>query len=112
MGAILTATSIPGTFLPEVLFADKVVHVVMYGVLGFLVTRAMDDPKKTTRLRAMLGVRAFLFCVAIGAIDEWHQKYIQGRKAGVADWVSDSAGGLFGAATWVLRSRQKDARID
>ena len=109
MGAILTATSIPGRFIPAVgfRFTDKMVHVGMYGVLGFLLSRAMDDPAKTTRVRAMFG--AFLFCVAMGATDEWHQLYIQGRSAEVADWAADSTGGFIGAATWMLRSRQRAA---
>lgn len=110
MGAILTATSLPGAYVPVVGFrsADKLVHTFMYGVLGFLVARAMDDPAKTTHLRAMFG--AFLLCVTMGATDEWHQKYIQGRSAEIADWMADSTGGLVGAATWMLRGRQKDAR--
>ena len=111
MGAILTATSIPGVFIPVVgfRFADKVVHLVMYGVLGFLMCRAMDNSTGTARLRAFLG--AFLFCVAMGAADEWHQLYIPGRTAEVADWMADSTGGLVGAATWIFRSRHKDARL-
>jgi VanZ family protein len=110
MGAILTATSIPGRFIPTSGFhyADKLVHGTMYGVLGFLLCRAMDDPTRTTRTRAMFG--AFLLCVAIGATDEWHQEYIQGRSAEVADWTADSAGGLIGAATWLLLGRQRIAR--
>lgn len=110
MGAILTATSIPGVFIPAIgpRYTDKIVHIFMYGVLGLLMSRAMDDPAKTTRFRAMLG--GFLFCMGMGAADEWHQLYIQGRSADVADWMADSTGGLVGAATWMLRSRQKDAR--
>jgi VanZ family protein len=112
MGAILTATSIPGRFIPAVgfRFTDKLVHAGMYGVLGFLMSRAMDDPAKTTRARAMVG--AFLFCVAMGATDEWHQLYIQGRSADLLDWTADSTGGLIGASAWMLLSRQKAARTD
>lgn len=111
MGAILTATSIPGVYIPAVgpRYTDKVVHIFMYGVLGFLMSRAMDDPTRTTRLRAMMA--AFLFCVLMGGGDEWHQKYIQGRSADPADWAADSTGGLVGAATWALLFRNKQARI-
>jgi VanZ family protein len=110
MGAILTATSIPGAYIPAIgpRNTDKVVHLFMYGVLGFLIARALDDPLKTRRLRAFLG--GFLFCVAMGAADEWHQLYIKGRSAEVADWMADSTGGLVGAATWMARSRQKALR--
>jgi VanZ family protein len=110
MGAILTATSIPAHYLPPPSFSfeDKIVHVVMYGILGLLLCRAMDNPPVTTRSRAFFG--AFLFCVAMGAVDEWHQMYIQGRTAGAGDWTADAAGGLVGAATWILRSRQRATR--
>jgi len=110
MGAILTATSIPGRLVPNVgfHFADKLAHALMYGALGFLMTRALDDPERAVRARALLG--AFMFCLAMGAADEWHQKYIQGRSAEVGDWIADSTGGLVGAATWVFLSRHKHGR--
>jgi len=109
MGAILTATSIPGVYLPVISIrnADKVVHLCMYGVLGFLLSRAMDD-RTGQRLRAFLG--AFAFCVVMGGADEWHQLYIPGRSAEVADWMADATGGFVGAATWILRSRHKPVR--
>jgi VanZ family protein len=69
----------------------------------------MDHSTAPTRRRAFLG--ATLFCVVMGAADEWHQQYIPGRAAEVADWVADSIGGLVGATTWMLRSRHKDARL-
>jgi VanZ family protein len=110
MGAILTATSIPERFLPtpDIPHADKVVHVVMYGILGFLMCRAMDDPARTTRARAWFG--AFLFCIAMGAVDEWHQEYIQGRVADIRDWSADAVGGAVGSAIWISRSRQRATR--
>jgi VanZ family protein len=110
MAAILTATSIPGRYIPNssIANADKVVHATMYGILGFLMCRAMDNPALTTRARAWLG--AFLFCVAMGAADEWHQLYIQGRSADVRDWTADSIGGLLGATIWISRSRLRATR--
>jgi VanZ family protein len=110
LGAILTATSLPKSVIPEVdfKFADKVVHVFMYGVLAYLIARAMHNPPRTTRVRVLTA--AFLLVVAFGAIDEWHQQFIKGRTVGVADWVADSAGGLIGAAVWVIGSRFKTLR--
>jgi VanZ family protein len=110
LGAILTATSIPGHFLPpqSFRFEDKLAHTLMYGVLGFLLARAMDDPLLTTRRRAWMG--AFLLCITIGATDEWHQKYIQGRSADGSDWVADATGGLIGASIWMFLGRNRAAR--
>lgn len=110
MGAILIATSLPGSFVPNtgLRFADKAVHFTMYAGLGLLSARAMEDPPRTTRPRVLFA--AALLCVAIGALDEWHQTFIQGRSTELADWIADSAGGLIGAATWTLRSRRKVIR--
>lgn len=106
MGAILTATSIPGRFIPAIGPAqtDKVVHLTMYGILAFLIARSLDNPSWPSRLRAAIG--AFLVCTALGAADEWHQLYIPGRSCDVADWAADSTGGLIGAAAWLLKNRR------
>ena len=110
LGAILTATSLPNSVIPDVgvRFADKGLHFVMYGGLGLLLARAMHNPPRTTRFRVVLA--AFLLVVAIGALDEWHQHYIRGRSTELADWLADSAGGLTGALIWVLGSRVKSLR--
>ena len=110
LGAILTATSLPSSILPDarVRFADKGVHFFMYGGLGLLLARAMHNPPRTTRLRVVLA--AFLLVAAIGGLDEWHQRYIQGRSAEFADWMADSAGGLIGALIWVASERIRASR--
>ena len=110
LGAILTATSLPGSVLPhtQVRYADKGVHFFMYGGLGLLLARAMHNPPRTTRLRVVFA--AVVMVIAIGALDEWHQQYIQGRSAEGADWMADSIGGLIGALTWVALDRIKARR--
>ena len=105
LGAILTATSLPNSVLPDTSFrfADKALHFIMYGGLGLLVARAMHNPPRTTRTRVIFA--AFLLIVAIGGLDEWHQRFIQGRSYELADWMADSAGGLIGALIWLVGSR-------
>jgi VanZ family protein len=111
LGAILTATSLPSSVIPAVgfRFADKALHFLMYGGLGLLLARAMHNPPRTTRVRVV--VAATLMVVAIGALDEWHQRYIRGRSTEFADGVADSVGGLVGALMWVAGSRTKSIRI-
>ena len=107
LGAIFTATSIPSSFLPEtdVKFADKGVHFLMYGVQALLFARAMRNPPRTTRFRVVMS--AFLLVSAIGALDEWHQQYIQGRSTEFLDWMADTTGGLIGAVVWLGANRGK-----
>jgi VanZ family protein len=38
---------------------------------------------------------------AFGASDEWHQSFVPGRSAEVADWVADTAGAACAAVLYV-----------
>jgi VanZ family protein len=77
----------------------------MYGVQSLLLARAMRNPPRTTRFRVVLG--AFLLTSAIGAMDEWHQQYIEGRSTEMLDWMADTTGGLIGAVVWLAADRAK-----
>ena len=63
---------------------DKVVHFSVYGLLGVL----------TCRIRRGSGwaVLAVVLTSLYGASDEWHQSFVPGRMAGVADWMADTLG--------------------
>jgi VanZ family protein len=98
-GVIVFATSIPASAVPRKLGSfDKFVHFGMYAVLAGLVTFALRDRKAMLRvlLVAALAVAAF------GAVDEWHQQFIPGRRTEMADWVADAAGGLVGVVVTYL----------
>ena len=104
---ILTLTSIPAPeFAPVGAFAfpgaDKLVHAVLYGVLGALLARAVG----ATAPRRALG-RVLLGVVLFAVVDEWHQRFIPGRSAEMLDIVADlsGAGAGFAAATYLLRRR-------
>ena len=68
----------------------------------------MHNPPRTTRARVILA--AWLLVMAIGGLDEWHQRYIQGRSTELADWLADSSGGLIGALIWLAGSRLMSLR--
>lgn len=73
--------------------SDKVVHFSAYGLLGTLACR----PARTWRGAAV----AVLATSAFGASDEWHQSFVRGRTAEVADWVADTAGASCAAMLYV-----------
>lgn len=89
-GVVLTATSIPNLSMPGPAGSDKVGHFFMYSMLGFLAQRAAAPRRDARRL-----VVVALVLAAFAALDEWHQAFIPGRAADVADFVAD----VFGAAT-------------
>lgn len=98
-GMILVATSLPGSALPStpvVPGADKLVHATLYGVLGWLVARAVEGRGQSAWAMVAIGVATF------AAADEWHQQWIPGRSADAFDWVADVAGAMAGAS--LLRS--------
>src|SRR4051812_32249047 len=86
---ILVATSIPNPPVPATFSgADKLVHFVLYGVLGMLLVRPVaEHPARP--IRSIVGLIAL--CVIAAAADEWHQQWIPGRSADVFDWAADSA---------------------
>ena len=103
LALVLTLTSIPNPDVPAVAGGDKVAHVIMYGVLAALVGFALDVGERSV---GRLGL-ALVALVALAAADEYHQRFVPGRAASVADWVADTAGAattlLATAAVWRRR---------
>lgn len=86
------ATSWPNPHLGSVeTGADKIVHFGMYGVLGFLVTRALVRPRTSVDLLAALA-----WMTVFAMLDEVHQFWIPGRDASVGDWTADILGATVG----------------
>ncbi|HKA91915.1 MAG TPA: VanZ family protein, partial [Haliangiales bacterium] len=92
---IFALSSIPGRSFPEiagVAGVDKLAHMGVFAVFGFLVARAVGGGS----------ARAFLVAAAVasayGALDEFHQLFTPGRDASVWDFAADTLGGAVGAA--------------
>ena len=104
---IFVLSSIPGTSLPtvEVPQADKMVHTLIYGVLGALVLRALDGVGAPGVGARWVGARGVLLAAALatlyGISDEIHQLWTPHRSADWHDVVADAVGGLSGALALV-----------
>ena len=100
---ILALTSVPGSAVPDVGFsaADKVVHLLLYGILGALTARSLEDTAHPARSIAVVTLAVSLF----GAVDELHQLLIPGRGADFLDWLADSVGGFTGALVVAVMGR-------
>jgi VanZ family protein len=79
---------------------DKVAHVAVYAVLGFLLARSLFDNRVLTWRRALLLTGLVL---AYGMTDEFHQAFVPGRQVSGWDVLADGFGGLL--ATLVMRWR-------
>ena len=94
-GFILVLTSIPtlpdvtgGIPIPHI---DKVVHLFLYAVLGWLVTRTLRTRHFASLGAALIGIAVF------GVLDEWHQQFF-GRDPNLVDWIADVIGASLGIA--------------
>ena len=68
---------------------DKVHHAFAYFIMGLLALRSFNYYIKNP---VLLASASLIFCSVYGLFDEWHQSYIPGRYADIADWLADTAG--------------------
>ena len=99
---IFIQSSFPASeHVPQFDFSDKLLHVGVYAVLGFLLYRAfsaMDNGATTVRLIAMS-----IFLTALyGASDEIHQYFVPSRSAEFLDFTADAIGGILGVMTAMI----------
>jgi VanZ family protein len=99
---ILILTSLPKLTPPPLGFKaqDKVYHMLVYAVLGFLWLRALAKDRADFS-RPVLW-RCMLFASLFGILDELHQLFIPGRQADVLDAVADISGVLLGILMYKL----------
>lgn len=88
-GLIFTLSSFP---LPppkvEIPFIDKFIHLVEYGILGFLFYRALKVSKLSSRVFLLTVIFSILYALS----DELHQLFVPGRKFDLWDLAADSLG--------------------
>lgn len=84
---------------------DKVVHIIIYGTLGFLFLRAwiLGDWTLWTVKSAVITV---LFTTCYGMTDEFHQLFVPGRDCSVSDLMADSIGGILAGLSVYLYGKQ------
>ena len=98
---ILFVTSLPNPNLPAPGRSDLLLHAAIYGGLGYLSARAAGSPRLGALVLVVVG------CSVFGAVDEWHQRFIAGRFAGVDDWGADTLGAAIGVAAYAVAARQR-----
>ncbi len=81
---------LPGPSIP---FADKVMHAFEFGVLAFLLDRALL-PRLRRRAFALRWGTIVAICLVCGILDEMHQAFVPGRNCEFPDVVADFSGAL------------------
>jgi VanZ family protein len=90
--------------------SDKVEHFVFYGGLALVALRATAGGR-VAGVSGRALVLAWAIATVYGATDEFHQWFVPGRSAEVADWLADTLGaatamGVAMQGAILLRSRR------
>lgn len=109
MSLVFTLSAMPSPPSP-VQVNDKVEHFVFYGGLALVALRATAGGRVSGVTRRAL-LAAWAIATIYGATDEFHQWFVPGRSAEVADWIADTLGAATAMAVAMqgailLRSRR------
>lgn len=113
---ILIGTSLPPSALPRgPENSDKLAHLALYAVLAALFLRALELVAAKREHRptqfALSLLKTIIFCAVFGALDEWHQQFVQ-RTTSLADWIADVGGAVAGAFGLAAYLRSEARRSD
>ena len=107
MVIIFVSSSIPADDFPHVEFWGwaKVIHLIYYGVLCFLVHRAISNQTRYPLLARHSYMFGIFFAILYGASDEFHQLSTPGRHGQFTDVLIDAVGALlFIGVVWAYRT--------
>ena len=95
-------SSASGSSVPPIPVSDKVVHLILYTVLGAALAWG----------RVWGGFRiSHLVFIGIGVLyglsDEWHQSLVPGRQPSAADLAADTVGVILGYTAVVMHLTRK-----
>ena len=108
VGLIFTLSSIPNLAPPTAMTnADKLAHFTEYGILGWLLVRALGTRFRRRLVPAVLG--AVLLGAGIAAADEMYQGTV-GRHRDARDWAADVTGILVATLVWLWIQRRRANR--
>lgn len=91
-------------------FIRKCGHFAEYFILSLLVLRGMRAGRREVRLVWSLAAIAIVACYA--SLDEFHQIFVPGRTAAVADVLLDSIGGICAQIAFALSMPKRATPCD
>ena len=85
----------------------KSAHMIEYGILFFLVWRAMSKSFGQKISKIKIFWISLIFCIIYAASDEYHQSFVTGRSSRVFDVGFDTLGMFLSWGVIVKRKRSK-----
>ncbi|MFC1632026.1 VanZ family protein [Candidatus Omnitrophota bacterium] len=80
---------------PRMLHGDKLLHVLEYAILSYLVARGAFN-SSSLKLKLHFRLLAVMFAFVYGLSDEFHQSFVPGRQADLFDVLADGLGACLG----------------
>ncbi len=101
---ILAISKIPGYSIPdpEILSADKLLHILEYSILGFLMVRSLNRISRIPIIIIITGSLIF------ASIDEMLQRFTPGRLPDVYDFIADALGIFLGLILTIIIVRNNN----
>jgi len=89
---------------PGIVGWDKLAHLGVYSILGYLAFRAFRGRKLSAAMKCLI----FALLTLNAALDEYHQRFIPGRSVSVWDLLANCLGLITGlVAGWIARDSGK-----
>jgi VanZ family protein len=82
----------------------KLVHIIEYGILYFLVRYAIIKTAAYDKLSVF--AIALMITVLYGLTDEFHQIFVAGRTSSLLDVVADGVGGILAGFILILGDKR------
>ncbi|MFI5211391.1 MAG: VanZ family protein [Ignavibacteria bacterium] len=82
----------------ELISADKIVHMGVYGLLTFLCYISLIHLSKPNFPGRSPFLWSSLICMFYGASDEIHQYFVPNRSCELQDWIADAFGVIIAVA--------------
>ncbi len=95
----LSSSSLDIEELRPVFEYDKLLHLVEYYILGYLLMRVFTTSPDSSRAERAL-FATILVGTVYGASDEFHQSFVPGRDCSLLDFLFDAAGVILAAITF------------
>jgi len=86
--------------LPSFSGADKLAHMIAYGVLAFSVLWFFGEKGLENLGRTI--ILTVLFCLLYGIGDEYHQSFIVLRSVSILDVLADTVGAFCCSLLWLM----------
>ncbi len=83
---------------------DKVIHAIVYGLLGYLLNRAFFHQHRFSLGKKYSTWFAIGVAIVYGISDEIHQYFVPGRSMDIYDLLADTVGAILGALIFYFRA--------